>query len=114
MKSEYEKELENRDFDEKELCLLLFGKPEIYKMYTDKSSLVLDDPVIGNFNERSDMNRSELFRSHLKKHNRLVNLGREGKLNKINYRNYIMYTFPMGGLVPPSASHGMFEALIRV
>ena len=72
-----------------------------------------EDPVIQNPYHRTELDRNEAFKASFRKLNRLIYLSREKKVPPINYLSYTLYTYPMGGLISTSVSHGMFETLIR-
>ena len=91
----------------------MLGKPYILKKFEDGGKKLFNQGLMNNMDVRTDYTRGEAFKSHMQKFNRLVEMTRNGELDTIDYRNYVIYTFPMSGLVTPSASYGMFETLIR-
>lgn len=109
----YGDNLKNLDFDPEEAMCILYGGQKTYKMAKQISSVLFYDPVIKNKHFRTDMERREVAGYGITKLARLIELGKQGKVPKLDWLNYGIYTYPMGGLIASSAHHGMFESFIR-
>lgn len=109
----FAQELQKADFDTDEACMLMFGGKKSYEIAKRICDSLYNDPIVQNQPYRTDMDRGELFSYQLKKLQRVINLSREGKVPKVDWLSYTIYTYPIGGLVATSAHHGMFESFIR-
>ena len=105
--------LDNADFDTKEASVFMWGGKREYDIIMKAGQILLNDPIITDVPFRTDMERGEAFRCGFRRLRRLIDLEKEGKVPKLNWKSYGVFTYALGGLVQSSLHHGMFESTIK-
>ena len=112
VKSVVDQEIKNSGIDIAGLRKILYS-PEKLEELISIYEVVSKNPVTKFRNHFHDLTREQQLENNIKRISHIYELGAEGKVPRVDTRNYGSFTLAINCLYPLSVHHGMFEFIVQ-